>query len=94
MRALDAMDGQRKPIWNFVEVGHPFTESNAPTITGPQIRAAVWHSIIAGARGIIYFNHTSAVPVSRNTFSATVAAQQFAPPSKRSTPRFSHWLVF
>ena len=46
-----------KPIWNFIEDGHPFTESDAPTITGPQIRAAVWHSLIAGARGIIYFNH-------------------------------------
>ena len=46
-----------KPVWNFVEVGHPFTEDWAPTITGPQIRAAVWSGIIHGARGTIYFNH-------------------------------------
>jgi hypothetical protein len=60
MRALDARDGQRKPIWNFVEVGWPFIESaaqGARAITAPEIRAAVWHSIIAGARGILYFDH-------------------------------------
>ena len=56
MRFLDAMDGRRMPIWNFVEVGTPF--SNGGTITAPQIRAAVWHSIISGARGILYFQHS------------------------------------
>ncbi|PQZ91165.1 hypothetical protein CQ018_14085 [Arthrobacter sp. MYb227] len=45
------------PVWSFIEVGHPFTESDAPTINGSQIRSAVWSSIIHGARGIIYFNH-------------------------------------
>jgi hypothetical protein len=45
-------------VWGFVEVGHPFTEDPAPTITAPQMRSAVWHSIIAGARGIVYFNHS------------------------------------
>ena len=60
MRALDALDGERKPIWNFVEVSHPFNEAppQSPNITDAQIRAAVWHSIIAGARGIIYFQHS------------------------------------
>lgn len=47
-----------KPVWAFVEVGHPATEDFAPTITGPQARAAVWSSIIHGARGIVYFNHS------------------------------------
>lgn len=47
-----------KPVWAFVEVGHPFTENEAPTITGPEIRAAVWSSLIHGARGIVYFNHS------------------------------------
>lgn len=60
MRALDAMDGQRKPIWNFVEVGCPF--SNGGCITPTQARAAVWHSIIAGARGILYFQHSFGGP--------------------------------
>ena len=46
-----------KPVWGFVEVGHPFSEDWAPTIRPRQIRAAVWSSIIHGARGIIYFNH-------------------------------------
>lgn len=47
-----------KPVWAFVEVGHPFTDDQAPTITGPQIRAAVWSSLIHGARGVVYFNHS------------------------------------
>jgi hypothetical protein len=60
MRALDARDGRRTPIWTFVEVGWPFTESAAEGGRGIQpdeIRAAVWHSLIAGARGILYFDH-------------------------------------
>jgi hypothetical protein len=48
------------PVWNFVELGHPFTENDAPTITPQQVKAAVWHSLIAGARGIVYFNHSFA----------------------------------
>jgi hypothetical protein len=51
-----------KPVWAFVELGHPFTESHWPSITAPQVRAAVWHSLIAGARGIIYFNHSFGGP--------------------------------
>jgi hypothetical protein len=51
-----------KPVWGFVELGHPYTEANWPTITPPQIRAAVWQSLIAGARGIIYFNHSFTGP--------------------------------
>jgi F5/8 type C domain len=72
LRALDAMDRRpwedangRKPIWNFVESGWPFTESAAQggrAITGPELRAAVWHSLIAGARGIIYFQHSFGGP--------------------------------
>ena len=58
LRALDATDGKRIPVWNFVEVGHPFAPAGWPTITPAQMNAAVWHSIIAGARGITYFNHS------------------------------------
>ena len=61
MRDLVEPEGS-KPVWNFVEVGHPFTEEDAPTITAAQARAAVWSSIINGARGIIYFNHSFAGP--------------------------------
>jgi hypothetical protein len=60
MRMLDAKDGKRQPIWNFVELGCPF--SNGGCITPAEVRAAVWHSIIAGARGIIYFNHSFGGP--------------------------------
>lgn len=45
------------PVWNFVELGHPFTEDESGTITPEQLRAAVWSSIINGARGIVYFAH-------------------------------------
>jgi hypothetical protein len=65
MRALDALDDQRKPIWAFVEVGWPFSETDAQgarAIEPDEIRAAVWHSLIAGARGIIYFNHSFGGP--------------------------------
>jgi hypothetical protein len=58
LRTLDGLDDKRQPVWAFVELGHPFTEDAAPTITAPQMRSAVWHSIIAGARGIVYFNHS------------------------------------
>jgi hypothetical protein len=51
-----------KPVWAFVEVGHPFSEDNWPTIQPAEVQAAVWHSLIAGARGIIYFNHSFGGP--------------------------------
>lgn len=45
------------PVWNFVELGYVSPEGSAHPITGTQLRAAVWSSIIAGARGIAYFAH-------------------------------------
>lgn len=62
MRRLDALDGRRQPIWSFVEDGHPFTEDDAPTITGDQLAGAVMSSLIHEARGIIYFNHNFGGP--------------------------------
>ena len=44
-------------MYAFVEVGHPFTENDAPTITAEQIGGAVVNSLIHEARGILYFNH-------------------------------------
>ena len=62
LRQLDAMDGKRQPIWNFVEVGWPWGETpgtgGLDKPTPAEIRGAVWHSLIAGARGIIYFQHS------------------------------------
>jgi hypothetical protein len=57
VRSLVDPPGSR-PVWAFVELGHPFSEDDAPTITGPQVRAAVWSSVIHGARGVVYFNHS------------------------------------
>jgi hypothetical protein len=57
LRRLMQPAGNR-PVWNFIELGHPSSEATRPTITGPQIVSAVWHSIIAGATGIMYFNHS------------------------------------
>jgi hypothetical protein len=47
-----------KPVWAFVENGCPFPPAENACITPAQMRAAVWHSFIAGARGIVYFNHS------------------------------------
>jgi hypothetical protein len=68
MRQLDAMDGQRQPIWAFVESGWPFTQTasqGARTIAPAEMRAAVWQSLIAGARGIIYFDTSFGGPCQR-----------------------------
>ena len=52
------------PIFQLVETGQPnnFSPSSGTAaeyyITPPQLNAAVWSSIIHGARGIIYFDHT------------------------------------
>jgi len=53
----------RIPVWGFVENGHPSGDvPNTSTITGAELRAAVWSSLIHGARGIIYFNHNFGGP--------------------------------
>jgi hypothetical protein len=60
VRRLDAMDGVRMPVWHVVELGWPFTEgasAGGRRILPDEIRSAVWHAIIAGARGINYFDH-------------------------------------
>jgi hypothetical protein len=62
IRACDAMaggtaPGDRKPVWGVVELGAPFNDSTGQ-ITPAQMRSATWHTIIAGARGVLYFNHS------------------------------------
>jgi hypothetical protein len=49
-----------KPVWGFVEVGHPGT--NGTSVAPAQVAAGVWSNIIHGARGIIYFNHSFGGP--------------------------------
>jgi hypothetical protein len=65
LRYLDGLDGVRKPVWGIVELGWPFTATAAEggrTIAPAEMRAATWQSIIAGARGINYFNHSFGGP--------------------------------
>ena len=53
VQELDATDGVIQPVWAFVEVGWPWTETaaqGARQIQPAEIKAAVWQSIIAGAR--------------------------------------------
>jgi hypothetical protein len=60
IRYLDSLDNKRQPVWAIVELGWPFTESatqGGRRILPAESRAAVWQSIIAGARGIEYFDH-------------------------------------
>ena len=58
VRRLRRLALPSRPVWTFVELGHPSSDNSRPTITSPQILSAVWHSIIAGATGIVYFNHS------------------------------------
>ncbi|MEV7633920.1 hypothetical protein AB0N64_16090 [Microbacterium sp. NPDC089318] len=51
-----------KPVWAFVEVGQPFADAGSLSTTPGQVRAAVWSSLIHGARGIVYFNHNFGGP--------------------------------
>jgi hypothetical protein len=60
----DYVDPYRsQPVWGFVENGGPFANNTQADYIQPyQMQAAVWHMIIGGARGIIYFNHTFGGP--------------------------------
>lgn len=58
---LDSLNAIHKPLWMFIEVGRPASETVAQgslTMTPDHIRGAVWHSVMAGALGIVYFNHS------------------------------------
>jgi hypothetical protein len=47
-----------RPVWSFVEVGHPFSGPGSRGIKPAEVSAAVWSGLIHGARGIVYFNHS------------------------------------
>ena len=75
MRDLDGRDGaefyQRKPIYITVELGNPWGDGEGSphanahrSITPAEIKSCVWHGIIAGARGVLYFGFNfSSTPV-------------------------------
>jgi hypothetical protein len=65
LRRAALSDGKAQPLWNFIETGYPFTESPAEggrAILPAELRSAAWHSIIAGARGIMWFQHSFGGP--------------------------------
>ena len=58
-----ALNGASKPIVADVETGCPGGGSNAGNCaTPPQSIAAAWQALIAGARGIIWFQHNMSGP--------------------------------
>lgn len=61
VRSLGEPDGA-VPVWSFVEVGQPFDLGTLDPPGPEQIRAAVWSSIVHGARGIVYFGHSFGGP--------------------------------
>lgn len=60
------MDSMRKhlnstttrPFLAWVENGAPYTETTSQAITPSQMKWAIWSTVVHGARGIAYFNHT------------------------------------
>jgi hypothetical protein len=65
LRHADASDGVMHPHWGFVETGWPFSQTaaeGARAILPAEIRSAVWHEMIAGARGLIWFQHSFGGP--------------------------------
>jgi len=55
-RRYTNMDDPAKPQWMFIENSRPWDVAS-PAITPHQMEAAIWNSIVHGARGIIYFIH-------------------------------------
>jgi hypothetical protein len=55
------MTGTSKPVVVDVETGCPFAHSDECT-TPSAMTAAAWHALIAGARGIIWFQHNFGGP--------------------------------
>ncbi|MFC7403019.1 hypothetical protein ACFQQD_11935 [Citricoccus sp. GCM10030269] len=51
-----------KPVWAFIEIGQPFQDGTEAPPSVAQIRAAVWSSLVHGARGIVYFGHSFGGP--------------------------------
>ena len=60
LEKLQAANGTSKPVVVDVETGCPFTADNCTTPGA--MTAAAWHALIAGARGIIWFQHNFGGP--------------------------------
>lgn len=73
-RYYSRMSNIDKPVWMFVENSRPW-DITSSAITPDEMEAAVWNSIVHGARGIIYFIHdfgggTTAGTIERGVWSA------------------------
>jgi hypothetical protein len=73
--------GYGKPVWPFIEANLPFEKSqwSGVTPTPGIVTVEAWHAIIAGARGIQFFDHNFCVgcgpyPASSNTLVDTSGA--------------------
>ena len=64
----EAITGGSTPLYGLVETGGPYTsDTSASTyITPAELNWAVWSSLIHGARGVIYFDHTFGGPAQSN----------------------------
>jgi len=60
LEQLQGTNGPSKPVTVDVETGCPGLSGGC--ITPPAMTAAAWHALIAGARGIIWFQHNFAGP--------------------------------
>jgi hypothetical protein len=60
LERLQAMNGSSKPVVVDVETGCPF--NNGACNVPAAMTAAAWHALIAGARGIIWFQHNFSGP--------------------------------
>jgi hypothetical protein len=61
LEQLQALNGPSKPVIVDVETGCPFTGDDSCT-TPDAMTAAAWHALIAGARGILWFQHNFGGP--------------------------------
>jgi hypothetical protein len=57
-----ATSNPQRPVTVDVETGCPGSHSAPLCTTPPAMQAAAWHALIAGARGIIWFQHNFAGP--------------------------------
>lgn len=65
LERLQALNGPAKPVVVDVETGCPFSAGSSDAghcATPPQTIAAAWHALIAGAHGIIWFQHDFSGP--------------------------------
>jgi hypothetical protein len=73
-----------KATWSFVEIGCPFADAGWPCVRTAEMRAATWHSIIAGAMGIAYFAHSFKGGAGNGTCTGSPTATQRDCPAVRT----------